>query len=151
METFSALLALCAVNSPVTAELPSQRPVMRNFDVFFDLRLNKRLCKQWWGWRFETPSRLLRCHCNVFILSKIWNYMRQACGNPNHDYTKFDIFSSTWCQIWKGKCVKFSYRRSYLHCSNSCSYCMCWCPGDARCQGISKHYIDWNTYQLVSG
>ena len=38
METFSALLALCARNSPVTGEFPSQRPVTRSFDVFFDLR-----------------------------------------------------------------------------------------------------------------
>ena len=45
METFSALLALCAVNSPVTGEFPSQRPVARSFDVFFDLRLNKQLKK----------------------------------------------------------------------------------------------------------
>ena len=42
METFSALLALCAGNSPVTGEFPSQRPVTRRFDVFFHLRLNKR-------------------------------------------------------------------------------------------------------------
>ena len=33
-------------NSPVTGEFPSHRPVTRSFDVFFDLRLNKRLCKQ---------------------------------------------------------------------------------------------------------
>ena len=39
METFSALLALCAGNSPVTGEFPAQRPVTRSFDVFFDLRL----------------------------------------------------------------------------------------------------------------
>ena len=35
METFSALLALCGGNSPVTSEFPSQRPVTRSFDVFF--------------------------------------------------------------------------------------------------------------------
>ena len=35
METFSALLALCAGNSPVTGEFPSQRPVTRSFDIFF--------------------------------------------------------------------------------------------------------------------
>ena len=64
METFSALLAICAGNSPVTGEFPAQRPVTRSFDVFFDLRLNKRLSKQWWGWWFETPSRPLRRHCN---------------------------------------------------------------------------------------
>ena len=45
------------VNSP-------QRPVTRNFDDFFDLRLNKRLRKQSWGWWFETPSRPLWRHCN---------------------------------------------------------------------------------------
>ena len=50
METFSALLAICAVNSPVSGEFPAQRQVTRGFDVFFDLRLNKRLSKQSWGW-----------------------------------------------------------------------------------------------------
>ena len=35
-------------------EFPTQRPVTRSFDVFFDLRLNKRLSKQPWGWWFET-------------------------------------------------------------------------------------------------
>ena len=37
METFSALLTLRAANSPVTCEFPSQRPVMRSFDVFFEV------------------------------------------------------------------------------------------------------------------
>ena len=59
METFSVLLALCAGNSPVNGEFPAQRPVTRSFDVFFDLRLNKRLSKHSWGWWFETPSRSL--------------------------------------------------------------------------------------------
>ena len=42
METFSVFLAICVGNSPVTGEFPAQRPVTRSFDVFFDLRLNKR-------------------------------------------------------------------------------------------------------------
>ena len=46
METFSTLLALCVGNSPVTSEFPSQRPVTRSFDVFFDLCLNELLSKQ---------------------------------------------------------------------------------------------------------
>ena len=33
METFSALLALCAGNSPVTGEFPSQRASNADFDV----------------------------------------------------------------------------------------------------------------------
>ena len=57
METFSALLAICAGNSPVTGEFPAQRPVTRSFDFFFDLCLDKRLSKQWWGWWFETHPK----------------------------------------------------------------------------------------------
>ena len=64
METFSALLAICAGNSPITGEFPTQRPVTRSFDVFFDLRLNKRLSKRSWGWWFETPSCPSWHHCN---------------------------------------------------------------------------------------
>ena len=45
-------------------EFPTQRPVTRSFDVFFDLRLNKWLSKQWWGWWFEMLSCPLRRHCN---------------------------------------------------------------------------------------
>ena len=64
METFSAFLAFCKGNSPVTGEFPTQRPVTRSFDVFFDLHLDKRLSEQSWGWWCETPSRPLWRHCN---------------------------------------------------------------------------------------
>ena len=47
---FSALLAFCGGNSPVTGEFPAQRPVTRSFDIFFDLRSKKQLSKQSWGW-----------------------------------------------------------------------------------------------------
>ena len=45
--------------------IPAQKPVTRSFDVFFGLRLNKRLSKQSLGWWFETPSRPLWRYCNV--------------------------------------------------------------------------------------
>ena len=64
METFSALLAFCAGNSPVPGEFPSQRPVTRSFGVSFDLCLNKRLSKQSWDWWSETPSSSLWRQCN---------------------------------------------------------------------------------------
>ena len=63
METFSALLALCTGNSPVTGKFPSQRPMTRNFVVYFDLRLNKRLSK-WWGW----DLRRHRAHHDVTVI-----------------------------------------------------------------------------------
>ena len=46
-------------------EFPAQRPVTRSFYVFFDLRLNERLSKQWRGWWFETLSHPLWRHRNV--------------------------------------------------------------------------------------
>ena len=64
---FSALLALCAGNSPVTGEFPSQRPVTRSFDVSLICALNKRLSKQSWDWLYETPSRSLWRHYNGFL------------------------------------------------------------------------------------
>ena len=90
MEIFSALLALCVGSSPVTGEFPSQMPVTRSFDVLFDLRLNKRLSKQSWGWWFEMPSRPLWRHSNVesvrpFCSSLkvlIWKPAPRAGENP---------------------------------------------------------------------
>ena len=66
METFSVLLPICAGNSPVPGDFPVQRPVTRSLDIFFNLRPNKRLSKQWWSWWFETPSSPLWHHCNVY-------------------------------------------------------------------------------------
>ena len=60
----SALLALCAGNSPVAGEFSAQRPATRSFDVCFDLRLDKRLSKQSKRRWFETPLRSLWRHCN---------------------------------------------------------------------------------------
>ena len=84
MDTFSALLAICAGNSPVPGEFPAQRPVTRSFDVLFDLRLNKRLSEQSWGWWFETLSRPLwrhrngiRFHCP--ILWRFWYVEEYRC------------------------------------------------------------------------
>ena len=65
IETFSALLTICAGNSPATGEFPAQRPLTRSFGTCFDLRPNKRLSKHCWGWWFETPPRPLWRHCNV--------------------------------------------------------------------------------------
>ena len=65
METFSALLAICAGNSPVPGEFPTQRPVTRSFDVFFDLRLNKRLSKH----REAGDVSHYRAHYDVTVMN----------------------------------------------------------------------------------
>ena len=78
METFSALLALCAGNSTVIGEFPSQRPVTRSFDVFFDLRLHKRLSKQ---------LRRHRAHYDVTVMTRDHNTVHNMeivfCSNAN--------------------------------------------------------------------
>ena len=61
METYSVLLALCEGNPLVTSGFPSQR---RSFDVFFDLRLKKRMSKHSRRRWFETPLRPWWRHCN---------------------------------------------------------------------------------------
>ena len=82
METFSTLLALCAGNSPVTGEFPSQRPVTQSFDVFFDLHLNKRSNKQSWSWWFEAPLHPLWRHSNVYQINHITNHIMIKPLNP---------------------------------------------------------------------
>ena len=64
-------------------EFPAQRPVTRSFDVFFDLRPNKRLSKQPWGWWFETSSWSLWRQCND--------------GNPYTGKTAY----LTWGGMWR--------------------------------------------------
>ena len=56
METFSALLALCEGIHQSLVVFPSQRPVTRSFDIFFDLCLNKRLSKHSRCWWFQMQS-----------------------------------------------------------------------------------------------
>ena len=56
---------LCVGNSPVTDEFSSQRPVTWGFDVFFDLRLNKRLSQQ----SRRGDLRRHRVHYDVTVMS----------------------------------------------------------------------------------
>ena len=58
---------------------PAQRPVTWSFDVFFDLRPNKQLSKQWWGWWFETPSWSLWRHRNVKMWPRWVSIDSQGC------------------------------------------------------------------------
>ena len=118
-EKFSALLAIYTGNSPVTGEFPEQRPVTRVFDIFFDLRLNKRLIKQSWGWWFETLSRALWRHCYA---------------NDNTFRSRNESVSSTWPEdSWDA--MNFSWR---LH--------LCWIRSSnthvaqiPQCMGLISH------------
>ena len=87
METVSASLASYAGNSPVTGEFPSQSTMTQSFDIFFDLRLNKRLSKQPWGWWYETLSLPLWRRRNVVDYRKrCINSVRLTCKMNNIEY-----------------------------------------------------------------
>ena len=98
METFSALLAICAGNTPVPGEFHAQRPVTPSFDVFFDLRLNKSLSKQSWGWWFETLSRPLWRHRNDV-------YAMQSCSCYARSLFSLILYRMTG--LCKGSCKMF--------------------------------------------
>ena len=56
-------------------EFPTQRPVTQSFDVFFDLRLNRRLSKQPRGWWFETPQRrqaIIWTNAGILLIGPLW-------------------------------------------------------------------------------
>ena len=91
-ETFSALLALCEENLPVTGGFPSQSPVTRSFDVFFPERLIEQTIEMLW---LETPSRSLWIHCNEIVIFRlpciitVTSHERHYVSNP--------AFCSTTC------------------------------------------------------
>ena len=67
METFSALLALCAGNSPMTGEFPTQRSSNAELWCFFGIGEGKQVNEPSICWWFETLLRPLWRHCNASI------------------------------------------------------------------------------------
>ena len=86
METFSALLAICAGNSPV----PVQRPVTRSVDIFFDLpRIN--------GWvnnREAGDLRRHRAHYDVTVM-----FAQTVPGNIQNHYNQMGV-QTLYFLIW---------------------------------------------------
>ena len=83
-------------------EFSTQRPVTRSLDVFFDLRLNKRLSKQAWGWWLETPSWSLWRQCNEICLTQVI----ASCVKP-HKYGFWGRRAHSQCYVsisehWEG-------------------------------------------------
>ena len=110
MEAFSVLLVVCAGNSPVTGEFPSQRPVTRILDVFFDLCQKKLSSKQPRHWWFETPSRSLWRHCNVALVYVCKGVYVHACDDIYYVYLPLYM---SWCACTKSCVFPFemtSYR-----------------------------------------
>ena len=136
METFSALLALCVGNSPVTGEFPSQRPETRSYTVFFHLRLNKRLSKQSRRRWFETALCPLWRHSNDNVIEKEELSVGMQSGEveviSNYDFSivlwyaiyhiKAEIKWTSFCRQyfqmqfleWKCMNIDWNYTEVYL-------------------------------------
>ena len=151
MQTFSALLALCAGNSPFTGEFPSQRSVTRSFGVFFDLRLDKRLSKQSWGWWF----RRHRAHYDVTgmwleIAYRLWYDIDYIDQTYNHRTLKSQSIMRSlvrqafkkmlWERCWQGihwiSCLLVYFGGTS---PRKCKFCFVWLP--------NRKTITINTYR----
>ena len=87
METFSRVIGHSCGEFTGPGEFPTQRPVTRSFEVFFDLRPNKRLSKQSWCWWFETQS------CSLYDVIVMFRFRRQR-----QPWSLEEITSHTkWC------------------------------------------------------
>ena len=99
METFSALLAICAGN---TCEFPAQRPVTRSFDIFFI-----------WAWMNSWVNNrdagdLRRHHANygfTVMDAMAWKRFPHCFVNdgfPHKGQVKlsFDISMQYWTECW---------------------------------------------------
>ena len=95
-------------DTSLTGDFPSQRPVTRSFDVFFDPRLNQQLNKQWRRWWFETPSHSLWRHCNVntWGWNKVADILQTIYSNP-FSRTKITAF---WIKFLTSLFVKPTYK-----------------------------------------
>ena len=100
-------------------EFPTQRPVTRSFDVFFDLRPNKWLSKQWRRWWFKTPSRSLWRHCNVqlsfLVLTNfpaIWPPMTMIIGLCGYRLRPYNLNSHRE-HYWHRNSMALDQKESY--------------------------------------
>ena len=95
----SASLAFCVGNPSVLGGFPSRRPVTRNVGVFFDVRLNKRLNKQWSDRWFETPGRSLwRLYNGKLLVKNGFHWKRftkaELC------FSLLLVWTSSWTNSW---------------------------------------------------
>ena len=106
MDTFSALLTICAGNSPVTGEFPAQRPVTQSFDFFF-------ICTWINGWVNNGEACDLRRHrapynvtvmdivCGWLVSSLVWFTCLKRCLEISNLPCVFWISCIVWFCVKK--------------------------------------------------
>ena len=110
MEGFSALLAICEGNSPVSVRFLTQRPVTRSLDVFFDLRLNKRLGNN----RDASDLRRHRAHYGVTIMWSPGDVYSHKCNICLHVYNIHMTPKLCITHVFSGVCPEVSDQHCVL-------------------------------------
>ena len=105
METVSALLAICAGNSPVSGEFPAQRPVTRA--LMFSLiyaRINS-----WVNNRKAGDLRRHPTHCDVIVMHRSLQYQKHVncdiCRIITRIWSKPSCYSILWSLMDSGSKV----------------------------------------------
>ena len=125
METFSALLALCAGNSPVTGEFPAQSPVTRSFDVSL-------ICASIHGWANNRKAGNLRCHRAHYDVT----VSSADCTFRHASFPRILDFQQVFANN-----TTFSKRLSRLQCSHN--------QNKTTKQNKIKHYMSVKTSQIT--
>ena len=99
---------------------PHKGQWLGTFMFLFDLRLNKRLSKQWWGWWFETQSCPLWRHCSDYrndtALRPCYLYLRNACtGKTTSSYWEDFDFVSLVTALWSRMRFWLTPWRNFLY------------------------------------
>ena len=121
IETFSALLALCAGKGPLNSPSPHKGQWRGALLLFFYPRLDKQLSKQSRGWWFETTSRSLRCHRNVHHLATNHHlsYSHQSGRSPKvvalFSATNFSSYIIELLQVHDTIQIKWNYARIHYN------------------------------------
>ena len=146
MKTFSALLAICAGNSPVTGEFPAQRQVTGSFDIIFDMHLNKRLSKQSRGWWFETPLCPLWRHCNVFHHSI--NPIK-AANDPSTCTCHNSLPVVACAKLWLDEQINFHIGTIHIYCYKT-RFISSWTVCVMGLTLVSQIHNIWSLHVLIA-
>ena len=103
---------LCGEFTPVTGEFPSQRPVTRSSDVYFDMCLNKR----WVNNRGVGDLRHHRTHY-VVIVMQISNTLFRHQPQMNIQYVDISFYSFTQLVLSEGYSTFVLQHRNDKFCS----------------------------------
>ena len=121
-------------------EFPTQRPVTRSFDVFFDLCLNKRLSKQSSGWWFETLSRPLWRHRNEKITNRVHIFVKVLFVLSVHTFS--------WTPITEPYDLKPQFNR-FIYIKFISTYCHKGCEASSISGIRISLQIFWKLYIYI--